>query len=314
MTLLYGKDSNGNQVPLLVDASGVVQTTGGGTTWPGTSSQLTAGDGTAVTVGSGLSLAGATLTAPGGWQTTYEVDFTTLTPVASYSNGTATIDGKTWTFASLSANALASLSVADGLKLTANSGTTSYPQMDVNLSSFSAMPGRDGILIWARLTPTISTSGGTESNANMSVTYAGGSSTTIVPRFRLGWLPSGSAGAPSGKSWNAFGLMANTLYPSSGNELSSYTTTNTSHDVWVIRVVSANIAEIYTGTWSAGWPAFSSLQFRNYFMINAIAPPGAASSPFGNPNDATLQFYVGAAGATSANTVAKLLNLRVQVK
>lgn len=63
MTLLYGKDSNGNQVPLLVDASGVVQTTGGGTTWPGTSSQLTAGNGTAVTVGSGLSLASATLTA-----------------------------------------------------------------------------------------------------------------------------------------------------------------------------------------------------------------------------------------------------------
>jgi hypothetical protein len=31
MTLLYGKDSNGNQVPLLVDATGVVQTTGGGT-------------------------------------------------------------------------------------------------------------------------------------------------------------------------------------------------------------------------------------------------------------------------------------------
>ena len=66
MTLLYGRDANGNQVPLLVDGSGIVQTSGGGgASWPGTSSQLTAGDGTAVNVGSGLSLAAGTLTAGG---------------------------------------------------------------------------------------------------------------------------------------------------------------------------------------------------------------------------------------------------------
>jgi len=63
MTLLYGRDASGNQVPLLVDGSGIVQTSGGGgASWPGTSSQLTAGDGTAVNVGSGLSLVAGTLT------------------------------------------------------------------------------------------------------------------------------------------------------------------------------------------------------------------------------------------------------------
>lgn len=61
MTLLYGRDANGNQVPLLVDGSGIVQTSGGGTSWPGTSSQLTAGDGTAVNVGTGLTLSAGTL-------------------------------------------------------------------------------------------------------------------------------------------------------------------------------------------------------------------------------------------------------------
>lgn len=61
MTLLYGRDANGNQVPLLVDGSGIVQTSGGSTSWPGTSSQLTAGDGTAVNVGTGLTLSAGTL-------------------------------------------------------------------------------------------------------------------------------------------------------------------------------------------------------------------------------------------------------------
>jgi hypothetical protein len=61
MTLLYGRDANGNQVPLLVDGNGIVQTSGGSTSWPGTSSQLTAGDGTAVNVGTGLTLSSGTL-------------------------------------------------------------------------------------------------------------------------------------------------------------------------------------------------------------------------------------------------------------
>lgn len=76
MTLLYGRDANGNQVPLLVDGSGIVQTSGGGTSWPGTSSQLTSGSGTAVNVGSGLSLAAGTLTA--GVTTAFDCDFTLL--------------------------------------------------------------------------------------------------------------------------------------------------------------------------------------------------------------------------------------------
>lgn len=98
MTLLYGRDANGNQVPLLVDGNGIVQTSGGGgASWPGTSSQLTAGDGTAVNVGSGLSLAATVLTASGGPKTVYEVDFSSLSNQV-YTNGQSyTIAGASWT-------------------------------------------------------------------------------------------------------------------------------------------------------------------------------------------------------------------------
>ena len=75
MTILYGRDANGNQVPLLVDGNGIVQTSGGSTSWPGTSSQLTSGSGTAVNVGSGLSLSAGTLTTSA---TVFDCDFTLL--------------------------------------------------------------------------------------------------------------------------------------------------------------------------------------------------------------------------------------------
>lgn len=95
MTLLYGKDANGNQVPLLVSANGTVQTSG---LWPGTSSQLTAGDGSAVTVGSGLTLAGGTLSASGGSETVFDVNFAALSDsTQTLSNGNVVIGGVTYT-------------------------------------------------------------------------------------------------------------------------------------------------------------------------------------------------------------------------
>ena len=130
MTLLYGRDASGNQVPLLVDGSGIVQTSGGGgASWPGTSSQLTAGDGTAVNVGSGLSLVAGTLTAPGGWTTAYSVDFTSLPTDAGpwgtvSTTTTRSIDGKTWSVINGGTNLGASLTQGTGLQFApaANSG------------------------------------------------------------------------------------------------------------------------------------------------------------------------------------------------
>ncbi|NCA24266.1 MAG: hypothetical protein EBS91_06605, partial [Betaproteobacteria bacterium] len=95
MTLLYGKDANGNQVPLLVSANGTVQTSG---LWSGTSSQLTAGNGLAVAVGSGLTLAGGTLTSSGGSETVFDVNFAALSDsTQTLSNGNVVIGGVTYT-------------------------------------------------------------------------------------------------------------------------------------------------------------------------------------------------------------------------
>jgi hypothetical protein len=309
MTLLYGRDANGNQVPLLVDGSGIVQTSGGSTSWPGTSSQLTAGDGTAVNVGSGLSLAAGTLTAPGGWQTTYEVDFTTLTPVASYSNGTATIDGKTWTFTGLGANSSASLSAANGLRLVVNSGASAVPVSSVNLSSLGAVPLAYQVMSWARMTSTI------PSNANgLTDNIIGKSTTGTTYTFihRLWYRVNSDSGSPSNAAFFAPSAeLDSQLYPSSVN--SQYSTTNVNHDVRVIHLVSSNMALFYTGTWSAGWPALSSLQFRGMLNFD-IAAYSSSSNALLNPSNFLWFMQAFHESGSSTNTVANLLNFRTQVK
>ena len=127
MTLLYGRDANGNQVPLLVDGNGIVQTSGGGTSWPGTSSQLTAGDGTAVNVGSGLSLAAGTLTSP-SFTTVYDLEWAnktvpTTTPAAIVDS--AGRSGTWYQYATGSGQTMTT--DATGLKFTTG-GSVSNPQ------------------------------------------------------------------------------------------------------------------------------------------------------------------------------------------
>jgi hypothetical protein len=183
MTLLYGKDSNGNQVPLLVDGSGVVQTSGG-IAWPGTSSELTAGDGSAVTVGSGLTLAANTLTASGGGgvTTAFDCDFTLL---ANQSLTTATPltdqSGRSLTFTpTFAGTASAAVVNGSGLGLTtASNGGRS--RIFTPFSGFSRSPwfgkGWRVSMRWANYTPFGSTAGlytgcYIEPSAGASLNYA----------------------------------------------------------------------------------------------------------------------------------------------
>ena len=277
MTLLYGRDANGNQVPLLVDSNGIVQTSGGSTS--------------------------------GGWQTTYEVDFTTLTPVASYSNGTATIDGKTWTFAGLDANSSASLSAANGLQMVVNSGASPVPVASVNLSSLGAVPLAYQVMSWARMTSIIPSNaiGLTDNIIGKSTT---GTTYTFV--HRLSYAPTSYDGSPSNATFFApFAQLDGANYPSSLN--SQYSTTNVNHDVRVIHLVSSNMALFYTGTWSAGWPALSSLQFRGMVNLN-IAAYSSSSNALLNPSDFLWFMQAFHQSSSSTNTVANLLNFRTQVK
>jgi len=270
-------------------------------------------------VGSGLSLAAGTLT--GGWQTTYEVDFTTLTPVASYSNGTATIDGKTWTFAGLGANNSASLS-SNGLQLVTNAGggASSASAFQVLLSSFGAVPGQDQVLVWGRVQATLSTT--FNGSGNNNIDFAIATDVNLAYALWLRYWRTNSAGSGDIVNENNFiplGLLTSTVYPSGSTIYAGRTTSNSSHDVWVLKYVTANLMEIYTGSWSSGWPAFSSLQMRGYIMINAAAAfPGGSgsnvSSPIPNPNLLNFVMRCERNSTTTTDTVSKLLNLRVQVK
>jgi len=269
------------------------------------------------TVGNGLSLSGGQLT--GGWQTTYEVDFTTLTPVASYSNGTATIDGKTWTLVGISANSSSSLSATDGLSIVANAGTNSYGQWRVPLSSMGALPGRDQVLLWGRFQPTIS--GGSSFTSNVDFAFANpvGTSDTWCPWLRL--IRSTTAGEGLISDVNNFvplAILQGQIYPTS-TRYQGRTTSNTNHDVWVLKYVTSNLGELWTGLWSNGWPDFSSLQMRGFIMFNipVVNPGGSGSNislPLPDPNQTELLLVAESSGGTSINTVLRLLNLRVQVK
>jgi len=261
------------------------------------------------TVGNGLSLSGGQLT--GGWQTTYEVDFTTLAPVVSYSNGTATIDGKTWTFAGLGATSSASLSVANGLELVVNSGASAVPVASVNLSSLGAAPLPYEVMTWARMTSVI------PSNANgLTDNIIGKSTTGTTYTFihRLWYRVSSSGGSPSNAAFFAPSAeLDSQLYPSFAGVNSQYSTTNVNHDVRVIHFVSSNMALFYTGTWSAGWPALSSLQFRGMINFN-ITAYSSSSNALLNPSDFLWFMQAFHESGSSTNTVANLLNFRTQVK
>lgn len=146
MTILYGRDANGNQVPLLVDGSGIVQTSGGSTSWPGTSSQLTSGSGTAVTVGSGLSLSAGTLTA-GGYSTVWDVDWKTVTPTTfTTSPSTIVVNGVDVT--AQKTNAAATLQIsANGFDLSGQSSGSAYIEFD--FQDMSIFFNRGGYRIWS---------------------------------------------------------------------------------------------------------------------------------------------------------------------
>jgi hypothetical protein len=255
--------------------------------------------------------------APPGWQTTYEVDFTTLTPVASYSNGTATIDGKTWTFSNLSANSSASLNATDGLKIVANAGSNAYGNARVPLSSMGAMPGQNQVLLWGRFAPTIS--GGSSHTSNVDFAVTNNSYTTFCPWLRL--IRTTFAGSDLIYDTNNFvplGNLNGQTYPTS-SLYQGRTTSNTNHDVWVMKYVTSNLGEIWTGLWSSGWPEFSSLQMRGFIMLNTtVANPGGSGSnifsPIADPNQTNMMIGAESFGGTTVNTVLKFLNLRVQVK
>jgi len=242
MTLLYGRDANGNQVPLLVDGSGIVQTSGGGgASWPGTSSQLTSGSGTAVTVGSGLSLSAGTLTA--GVTTAFDCDFTLLSN-QSITGSTVITDqsSRSLTFTpSFAGTASAAIVNGSGLGLTtASNGARSRIFSLFSGFNRSAFFGH-GYRIWMRwanYTPLASTA---NLYTGMYVETSPGANNALSENYRQNTYNFYNNTGPDG-TYSIF-------FP---NAVSNY-------NVLVLEQ-TAGMMTTYIGTSASSFPSYSSLR------------------------------------------------------
>lgn len=277
MTLLYGRDANGNQVPLLVDGSGIVQTSGGSTSWPGTSSQLTSGSGTAVTVGSGLSLAAGTLTA--GVTTAFDCDFTLLSN-QSITGSTVITDqsSRSLTFTpSFAGTASAAIVNGSGLGLTtASNGARS--RIFSLFSGFNRSPffghGYRIWMRWANYTPLASTG---NLYTGMYIEPSAGANNALVENQRQNTVNFYNNTGPDGTYTIPF-----------PNPVSNY-------NVLVLEQ-TAGMMTTYIGTSASGFPSYSSLrtmtsgrsrQLSSAFWFNVDMSGYGFEFQFANFADAT---------------------------
>jgi hypothetical protein len=294
MTLLYGKDANGNQVPLLVSANGTVQTSG---LWSGTSSQLTAGDGSAVAVGSGLTLAGATLSASaaGGWTTAYSIDFkaqpTDAGPWGTVGTTTTrTIDGKTWSVINGGTNLGASLTNGVGLRFqpAVSSGNC---WLMIPLSSLAST-----ITKQVRFLARIKLASGTDTTLGDSLFFMflqyDGLPITTANRVAVGYEQDSTSRRASFQPWGVGGITSRAdgvIQPSS-----------TSDNTFAIEL-NGRQYDLYQGP-SAGWNSNPNVTMANLYLgaTNTNAIWGSPS--FTNLNTCAIGFYIFRESASVATT------------
>lgn len=255
MTLLYGRDASGNQVPLLVDGSGIVQTSGGSTSWPGTSSQLTSGSGTAVTVGSGLSLSGGTLTAPNP-VTLWEADFTTGQTAQTWTAGSTyavvgTIGGNlNWKHQGTSEPLTVAMINGSGLEMTYGAGST--PASSVNLALSQLGLGYTSTRPW-RIWLYVTTSG----------TITSGRDNQQISLDMDGTGASNSNAFPTNQASALFRTFANTgnsdIVVSGMGSVGPSVLNSVFYSDVIVFTIANGVATTSIGTWSAGFPATTAL-------------------------------------------------------
>lgn len=305
MTLLYGRDANGNQVPLLVDGNGIVQTSGGSTSWPGTSSQLTAGDGTAVNVGSGLSLAAGTLTASGGWSTAYSVDFTSL-PTDAGPWGTASttttrsIDGKTWSVVNGGSNLGASLTQGTGLQFVpaANSGNC---WLIIPLSSLITTVPKQFRLICRMNFASNADTTATTSNAELFLQYDGLPIST-ANRVSSGYNESTTVSRSA--AFQSLGAIPSVLRTSGVTQPN-----NAANNMFAIEVNGQDYS-LYQGP-SSAWNGNPTVDMANAYRGGSNTNAVWGSPEFTNLSTCAVGWYVLRASGSTAKTIT-ITNLIVQ--
>jgi hypothetical protein len=279
MTLLYGKDANGNQVPLLVSSNGTVQTSG---LWSGTSSQLTAGDGSAVTVGSGLTLAGATLSASGsGPATVFDCDFSALSNASLTNNVPVVItdqSSRSLTFTpSYVGTASGSIVNGSGVAFTtaSNGARAKFRTPMAGFSRYAIGAGYRAWIRWNSYSPLSTTA---NLFTGMQLIFAAG--IDGVSHWRQNQV-----------NWYAQNIA-------DPYQIGNFTP-------WDVLVLEQNngFVSTYVGYWSSGWPTLSSMRcfvtgyggnINTSFWRNVDLSTSFFEPQFANLNDSTSRtMYMG---------------------
>lgn len=197
--------------------------------------------------------AGSNGTNGGARVTKYAVDFQAIgpgTPLALPSNGTATIDGKVWTFVSQNgANASNTLSAAGGLALSIAAGGATPGAMTplVDLAS-TIEPYTEPLEIWFRVYYANLNAASKEAYA-MLVDKPNLTSSGDNPAY---WGIQHGVRATSGSAW-----VARTR-KNSGAGANTYTdrddTYQATHDVVVLRLESPLRVKVFSGVYGSDWP------------------------------------------------------------
>jgi hypothetical protein len=293
-------------------ATGAAGPTGatGTAAWPSTSSVLLAGDGSSVTVGSGLTLAGATLTAGGGGPSTvFEVDFSSL-PNQVLTNGlTYTIGGASWTVSNNtpSSNTLQIVN-GTGLTYTAPTAAGGGFQLYTTFGSLGIPNPFQTIIFWVQC----------ERVTDVSNAQAG---------FYHRWDQTGPTGLgstflPTSNGMAGMWFQANYIginqSPTSGGSGGTRTAAPIGSNNALVSVLNANLCvSQYYGIYSGGWPSTLQWMWTNHQPTYYQFPVFAFQyqPPFAQPTDPALRGFAlggGQAGAGPANNLI-WRRMRIQV-
>lgn len=275
----------------------------------GTSSQLIAGDGTAVNVGSGLSLSAGALTASGGGpKTVYEVDFSTLANQV-YTNGqTYTIAGASWTVSNNNPGST-TFQAVNGTGITYSGTGVSGIQFYTNFGSLGITNPFQTIIFWVQCDFALNT---------------GSPVVGFYHRWdQVGPQGLGGNGMPTsngvaGLSFRDTGtpLIIINQSPTAGGTGGLRSASIGSNNTLVSMLNPNLCVSQYYGQYSGGWPSTLQWMWTNH---QPAFYSGTTNSfdlqyqpPYVQPTDPALRGFALVAGLQASNTLT-FRRMRVQV-
>lgn len=300
------------------DADGYLSSTA-----KGTSSDLLAGNGTVVTLGSGLTLAGGTLTSSGG-ETVFDVNFATLSDsTQTLSNGNVVIGGVTYTIQN-STNA-ASFQFVNGSGFVVAPQNVGGVSCQWNYSLSGVQRTAPAILLTFASILSATAKPVTISSRVRAFIYITGQSFRSSPEDSNAVVSIDNNGSAGSNMFNAMTIRGNIGTGPSGtiNAGLDYVqggTQNVNNWATGLTLSNSNVIGVegnsllpyactsYYGAWSSGWPSFSAINARTFLANSSYAG--------GNSTDYTPRTMKAIAlafpGGTGSNPVT-IARLRVDV-